>query len=302
MQVLCKHLHFLVLCQGKGYNLLMYKKVLAAVNEFTNSEVAAHYAIALSESSKAKLLLVFVATEGITKDRFKQAESALERLFMEAKGRGIEVESITEKGDPLKKLHDIVKKDNVDIVFNATRREDVSKRFFVRTLARELMLKLPCSVAMVRVVRMGKIHLKNILVPLKGHMTRIEERACFVAKLAQGFGSDVTLFYSTKPITSYFHGETFLKPSLRERHIPKDVELFTGCLDRYMINHEKRIEYGGISRAITIEAAYRRHDLIIMGASERSLLSSIIRGNPVEEVLRETPCDLIILRPRHEDQ
>jgi nucleotide-binding universal stress UspA family protein len=34
-----------------------------------------------------------------------------------------------------------------------------------------------------------------------------------------------------------------------------------------------------------------------MGASERSLLKSIIRGNPVEEVLRETPCNLIILRP-----
>jgi nucleotide-binding universal stress UspA family protein len=35
-----------------------------------------------------------------------------------------------------------------------------------------------------------------------------------------------------------------------------------------------------------------------MGASERSLLSSFIRGNPVENVLRETTCDLIILRPR----
>jgi len=38
-----------------------------------------------------------------------------------------------------------------------------------------------------------------------------------------------------------------------------------------------------------------------MGASERSLLSSILKGNPVEEVLRETPCDLIILKPRHEN-
>jgi hypothetical protein len=34
-----------------------------------------------------------------------------------------------------------------------------------------------------------------------------------------------------------------------------------------------------------------------MGASERSLLRSIISDNPVENVLRETPCNLIILRP-----
>ncbi|HDH02033.1 MAG TPA: hypothetical protein ENH17_02765 [Nitrospirae bacterium] len=54
-------------------------------------------------------------------------------------------------------------------------------------------------------------------------------------------------------------------------------------------------------RSITIEAASKRHDLIIMGASERSLPASILKGNPVEDVLRETPCNLIILKPRHED-
>lgn len=286
--------------QGNDYNLLMYKKVLAAVNEFTNSEVAAHYAVALSQACQAKLLLVFVAREGGNKDTFKQAESALERLRIEAEGRGIAVESITEKGDPLKKIHDIVKKDNIDIAFTATRREDVSKRFFVRTLARELMIKLPCSVAMTRVLRMGKPHPKNILVPLREHMTRLEERACFVAKLAQAFSAQVTLFHLHSPITSFLGGEIHLKPAEREERIPKDIENFTGCLKRYDIGHEKRTGYGAVSRAITIEAAHRRNDLIVLGASERSLFKSIMRGNPVEEVLGETPCNLIILRPKHE--
>jgi nucleotide-binding universal stress UspA family protein len=162
------------------------------------------------------------------------------------------------------------------------------------------MVKLPCSVAMVRVVRMGKIHPKNILVPLRGYMTNLEERACFVAKLAQGFESTVTLFHSPSPITSFFHGEIHLKPAQREERVPKDIEQFTECLNRYMILHERRTGYGGISRAITIEAAHRRNDLIVMGGSERSLLRSIISGNPVEDVLREAPCNLIILRPTHE--
>jgi nucleotide-binding universal stress UspA family protein len=278
----------------------MYRRVLAAVNEFINSESAAHYAIALSESCKSSLLLFFAAREGIDRDTFRRAESALARLFIDAESRGIEVESITEKGDPLKKIYDVVRKNNVDITFIATRREDVSRRFFVKTLSRELMLRLPCSVAMVRAVRIGKTHPRDILVPLRGEISHLEERAFFVARLAQSFGSGVTLFHSVRPITSFFHGEVVLRPSLRERHIPRDVGVFTGCLDRYMIRHEKHVEYGGASRTITIEAAYRRNDLIIMGASERSLLRRIIRGNPVEEVLRETPCDLIILRPRHE--
>jgi nucleotide-binding universal stress UspA family protein len=275
----------------------MYKRILAAVNEFTNSELAARYAIALAKSCEAKLSLVFVAEDGIDRDAFRNAESALGRLFIEAQNQGIEVESITEKGSPLKSISAIVKKAPVDIVFTATRREDVSKRFFQRTLARDFMLRLPCSVAMVRVVQMGKTYPKQILVPLKGRMTRLEERACFVARLAEAFGSSVTLFHLTSPITSFFHGEIQLPPSQREGEIPRDIEDFTECLHKYKISHEKKTGYGSVSRSITIEAAHRRDDLIVMGASERSLLRSIVSGNPVEQVLRETLCNLIILRP-----
>ncbi|MEW6067501.1 MAG: universal stress protein [Nitrospirota bacterium] len=277
----------------------MYKRILAAVNEFTNSEIAARYALSLAKSCQAGLSLVFVAGDRIEREVFRHAESALERLFIEAEEQGIAVESITEKGDPLKKILEIVNKNSIDIVFTATRREDIKKRFFVKTLAREFMVKLPCSVAMVRVVRMGRTHPKNILIPLRGRTKGLEERAYFVAKLAEGFGSTVTLFHSSRPITSFFHGEIHIKPAQREEHIPKDIEKFTEYLNKYTIPHEKRTGHGSVARAITIEAAHKRNDLIVMGASERSLLKSIISSNPVEEVLRETPCNLIILRPKH---
>jgi nucleotide-binding universal stress UspA family protein len=280
----------------------MYKRILAAVNEFTNSEIAARYAIALAKSCQARLSLIFVAENGIDMNTLRHAESALERLFVDAHSQGIEVESITENGDPFQEILAMVKKDHTDIVFVATRREDVTKRFFVKTLARDFMVRLPCSVAMVRVVRMGKTHPKNILVPFRGRMTNLEERAYFVAKLAQIFDSTVTLFHSPRPITSFFHGEIQLKPAQREKHIPKDVEEFMKYLDRYKIMHEKRTGHGSIARSITIEAAQKRNDLIIMGASERSLFRSIMSGNPVENVLRETPSNLIILKPRHEHQ
>jgi nucleotide-binding universal stress UspA family protein len=281
------------------YNGVMYKTILSAVNESTNSEITARYAIALAKSCKASLSLVFVAEDKLERPAFRQAESAIERLFIEAEKHHVEVKSIIDKGDPLKKIRDIVTQNSIELAFTSTRREDVSKRFFVRTRAREFMLKLPCSVAMVRIVHMGKIHPRNILVPLRGHMTHHEERACFVAKLAETFNAQVTLFHQHSPITSFFRGEVPLKPPDREDHMPKDIEEFIGCLKRYHIAHERRSGYGTLSGAITIEAAHRQHDLIVMGASERSLLRSIMSGNPVEEVLRETPCNLIILRPRH---
>jgi nucleotide-binding universal stress UspA family protein len=276
----------------------MYEKILAAVNEFTNSEVAARYAIALAKSCQAALSLIFVAEEKLNTEVFRRAEAALERLFLEAEKEDIAVESITERGDPFRKIINIVRKNRIDIVLAATRREDIEKRFFQKTLTREFMLKLPCSVSMVRVVRMGRVVPRNILVPVRDHMTRIEERSCFVAKLAEAFGSKVTLFHLSKPLTSYFHGEIQLSSSEREERIPKDMEKFTECLERYHIHHETRTRYGSIAREITIEAAHKRNDLIVIGASERGLVRSVVEGNPVETVLRETPCNLIVFKPR----
>lgn len=276
----------------------MYQRILAAVNEFTNSEAAARYAIALARSCGASLSLVYVASEKVDREAFGRAEKALERLFVEAGGQDVDVSSFTERGDPFEKIRDIVRKNRIDIVFAATRKEDVEKRFFLRTLGRKFMVSLPCAVSIVRVVRLGKIGPRNILVPIRGHMSRIEERAYFVSKLAEVFGSKVTLFHLIEPITRYFHGEVSLSPSQREERVPKDMARFAQCLHIYKIHHEEKTRYGKSAREITIEAAHRRNDLIVMGASERSILRSFISGNPVETVLRETPCDLIILRPK----
>jgi len=276
----------------------MYKRILAAVNEFSNSEISARYALTLARTVQAKLFLVFVSQDKIQKDKLRHAESALERLFILAGDSGVEVESSIERGEPVKKIYEFVKTNNIDIVFSATRREDMKKRYFVKTTARQLMIKLPCSVAMTRVVKMGGVHLKNILVPLRGRITDIEERAYLTAKLAEGFGSGVTIFHLHKPITSFFHGEMRLTPFEMAQRVPKDIKDFGEHLIRYGVTLERRTGHGSIARAITMEAAHKKNDLIVMGASERNLLNSIVKGNPVEQALRETPCNMIIFRAR----
>jgi len=129
-------------------------------------------------------------------------------------------------------------------------------------------------------------------------MTRLEERAGFVARLAEAFGASVTLFHAPRSLPSFFRGQRHLKPAEREAYVPKDIEKFIGSLEQVHIRHEKRLGRGAVATAITVEAALHRSDLIVMGASERSLVQSLIWGNPVEKVLRETPCNLIIFLPR----
>jgi len=276
----------------------MYKKVLAAVNEHLNSEVSARYALHLAKEAGARIYFCSIAGNGLGKKSFHHAEEAVKRLSHRAQELGVQADCILETGNPIEQIKKIVAAEGIDIAFAATRREDVEKRFYARTVSRRLSLALPCSVALVRVVHMGRVHPKNILVPLKARIDHIAERARFAAIMARAFDARLSLLHAARPLGRFFHGEVHLTPLEWETRLPHDIVRFIDELDRQGIAHDKKLTPGAAGLTITIEAAAKRHDLIIMGASERSLLNSLIRGNPVERVLRETICDLIILRPK----
>lgn len=276
----------------------MYRKVLSALNEHLNSEVAARYALALARVTGAKLHLAFIAEKGLSPSDISNAEEAIKRLFIEAGEAGIGVEAISETGDPVRKLSGIVKSEGIDLVFAATRREDLKKRFYAGTVARKLSVALPCSIALVRVVHFGRLRPAGILVPLKARIDHVEERAYFTAKMTEAFGSALYLLHAPKAISRFFHGDIHLTPLQWEKKLPKDISRFMEHLKRHEVAHIGKSVPGRASKAIAIEALAKRHDLIIMGASRRSLLSRLLKGNPVEEILSETPSDLIIFRPR----
>jgi nucleotide-binding universal stress UspA family protein len=280
----------------------MYNKILAAINEHFNSEVAARYALHLSKACGAKFYTCFIAEKTATRASFDKAEAAMKRLFMMAEKIGVPVESITETGDPVAEIRKIAVHEGIDLVFASTRREDTERRFFAGTIARRLSLVLPCSVALARVVHTGKIHPSSVLVPLKVNIGRIKEWAYFTSRMATAFNAKVHVFHVTKPITKFLHGDIHLTPVEWDKRIPSDIADFLDRLKKNGVAYESRLMPGAIGRSITIEAAVKRHDLIIMGASERSLFGSLFKHNPVENVLRETPCNLIVLKPRHEDK
>lgn len=278
----------------------MYKKILAAVNEHINSEASARYATELAKVTGSRIYFCTVADDSMSEAALRHAEEALNRVFNRANDADVKAKSIIVSGRPVEEIQKIVRSEEIDIVFAATRHEDLQKRFYEGTIARSLSVSLPCSVALVRVVNMGRINPHKILVPLKAGVNHIKERAYFTAKIAECCNAKVLVFHAAKPVTRFFHGEIHLTPYEWEKRRPKDISRFMEYLRKFETDHEGRLLPGKAARSITLEAAAKRHDLIIMGASERGLLTSLLKGNPVEEVLRETPCDLIILNPRHE--
>jgi len=276
----------------------MYRKVLAAVNEHVNSEVAARYAKHLARAAGAKLILCSVRQPGQTEASFELARDASKRLQHRARELNIDAECVFEEGDPVERIRAIVLAEGIDLVFTATRREDVRHRLTRRgTAAQRFLRGFPCSVALVRVVHMGRIHPREILVAIKKHIDHIPERSEFAALLAKAFEAKVHLFHVTRPVKKFFHGEMHLTPVEWEEKAPPDMMRFISHLDGFGVEHEKRLSPGKAGKSIAIEAASRRRDLIIMGASKRGLFDHLLRRAPVEEVLRETPCNLIILKP-----
>ena len=276
----------------------MYRTILAAVNEHVNSEVAGRYAKHLARAAKAKLILCSVREPGQSEASFERSRETARRLQHNARELGVEAACLFDTGDPVERIRAIVLTEGVDLVFTATRRADVKNRIIKGgTTARKLLPALPCSVALVRVVHLGRSHPVDILVALKKQIDHIPERAEFTALLAKAFKARVHLFHVTKPVSRFFHGETHLTPLEWEAQAPPDMSRFISHLDGFGVEHEKRLAPGTAGRNITIEAASRRRDLIIMGASERGVIDRLLHRAPMEEVLSETPCNLIILRP-----
>ena len=279
----------------------MYKKILVAINEHLNSEVAARYALYLSRACGAAFYTCFIAEKGAPEESIGLAQEAMTRLLVEAQKLEVGVHSITKTGRAVKEIDAVVRHEGIDIVFAATRRADIEKRFYAGTVARSLSLKLPCSVALVRVVHSGRIHPRKILVPVKARIDHVVERACFAGHMAKAFDSKIYVFHTPKAVKKFFRGEIHLTPTEWKERTTPDISRFMEYLEEHKIEHEGLLLPGRTARNITIEAFAKRHDLIVMGASERSLWATLLKGNPVEEVLREAPCDLIILKPRHED-
>jgi len=276
----------------------MYRNILAAINEHVNSEIAARYALSFAKQANARICFCTIGeNKGIAGKDFHMAEEAVKRLSSRARELGVPSDCIFKTGDPFVQLSEVSVAENIDLVFAATRHEDVEKRFYARTTAKRLLLSLPCSVALVRVVHMGRIHPQEILVPLKANINHISDRAEFTALLANAFGAKVHLFHVTKPMKKFFRGEIHLTPAEWAEKIPPDISSFIDHIDSHRVVYEKRLITGRTGRTIAIEAAVRRRDLIIMGASERGHLDFRLRGSPVEEVLRDTPCNLIIFKP-----
>ena len=278
----------------------MYKKILMAVDGSFNAEAAGRYAIAIASACRAKLYIVSIIPPKMHEKDIKGAEESVERIIEEARKHDLDVRPIIEEGAVVPVISEIVRREKIELAIAAARSEHVEQRFFVRTVSRELIRLLPCSVIIIRVVNPGKMaYPRDILVPIIGSEYDLSENVFLTSRLARYYKAKVIVLHLKRSITTLFKKGMIKDAAEGEAENIEETKSFIEHLKRFKVYPKTRVSYFiKASRAISMEAAAKRHDLIILGATKRSLISQLIRGNPVEEVLRRTPCDLMILKPK----
>ena len=261
---------------------MSYRKILAVINEHTGSTVAAHYALVLAAAGKSELVLYCAHDEGSDESAARHTERHIDHLFSEAQALDIAVTRISESGPLTRLLPFRIEAEGADLIFYPLTPGERYGADLQRHTAHHLLRTIRADLAVMRIMHMGKPHPRRILMPVGSAVSDREQRVRFVAALAKGFHSQVTLFHrlaaGKQDVPDDF---VTLRNGLRQQHLP--------VLERSGSGH--------IARAIALEAVSHHNDLILVGASERGTLRRLFFGNPAGDVMFQPPCNAILFRP-----
>ncbi len=270
----------------------MYLKILVAVNGSFNSEIASHHAVAIAATYNSELVVLAVDTGEIETEILS---SSVIRIVNRAKKYSVNARGIVRKGELIKTILATVYAEHADLLVTATRHSDY--RLFVRSTAQELMQKAPCSVIAVKPAGIAQEG-KSLLLPIERRQyVPIDEQIMLTAGLAKFYNLRVELLNVIEQRQWYeipwetlhkirSHGEESLMPilnALKEQGIEAEV--------RAVVTEKSK-------DAILKEVAFGRHSILIISASKVNIVKHAVAGNPVEQIVSGSRCDVLVWRPR----
>jgi nucleotide-binding universal stress UspA family protein len=180
-----------------------------------------------------------------------------------------------------------------------TRVRQRGRGFLSDTVSEQLLRDGRCQVLAVRVVQPGLLgRPRNFLVPVSGRPEGIRMGLPFLRLLVPD-AAEIEILLVHKLRQSHFVRITHAEASrliandqryvLRiEKALSHELNIPLGRLDQRVVLSDD------IPKEIIIQANKAKSQLIYMGASERSLRERSLYGNPIEQVLRNAPCDVAI--------
>lgn len=143
---------------------------------------------------------------------------------------------------------------------------------------------------------------RRILVPVSGNESD-ERLLSIVEKVAKRQNSSVTIVYVVEVQQSMPLDAELPNEIERGEQVLRDAEKFAiSCVDgkQSMISTEL-LQARSAGAAIVDEAIDRNADVIMMGATIRKKLGKVTTGETVDYVLKNAPCEVLVVRPAMAD-
>lgn len=273
--------------------------LLFAYDGSLNGDFVAHYAVRCAAASADKALRLVHVHEGDVRvgDRIQRIESEC-RLA----GVTLEVELVPQRGRAVAALIlERAERERSALLMAGTRLRPRNLAYLARTVSADLFAHAPCAVAALRVVHPGTLgHPERVLLPLAGHPRGASGALPLLGRLGAGLSHLHVLFVrqvshlrfrslnaaSAERLLAEGRGfvrrvEHELRRELSERHFAMDASVVVS---------------DDVPKEILVQAGRHRSRLICLGASERSMPQRLVYGNPIEQVLRDAPCDVAVVR------
>lgn len=269
-----------------------------------NADWVSHYAIRLaSHHPDRRLSLLHVDDSALARpeldDRIARIETECQRASVE-----LHVQIHRRRGSVADSIVRHVPRGPDSFLVCGTRARQKNLAFLAGTVSEELLGRAPFHVLAVRVVEPGLLGLpRRMLLPVSGRPHVLSRRLPFLGL----FGADIQrvhVLLVREVDRARFHRlhDSAVRRLLAEgqdyvRRVEQDLASGLGELDFHVDSSVSVSD--DVPKEIVIQANKHGSRLIFMGASERSLPERLFYGNPIEQVLRNAPCDVAICRGAH---
>lgn len=266
-----------------------------------NGDWVSHYAMRLALHHPSKTLhLLHVRDEAIP---IGELDEKIARIAEGCERLGVTLQSqiVPSAKGVLATIEEAVPTGPDAYLVCGTRVRAGSRGLLSGTVSQELLRNARRNVLAVRVLQPGLMGTpRELLLPVSGHPRGFQSGLPFLRLLA----ADVTavhLLYVQHVgrmryrLLSHDQAERLLEPGHAycrriERELEQQLELREAIVDAGVIVSDD------VPKEIVIYAGRVKSRLIYLGASERSLRQRILFGNPIEQVLRDAPCDVAVYR------
>ncbi|MBW2079663.1 MAG: universal stress protein [Deltaproteobacteria bacterium] len=268
--------------------------VIAALNGTLTSDTAAHYALRYCSVYRFDLHLLHVRNDT---DPIEPVMQSMKNIEMEALRMEIKVECALLEGQPLKALKAYVRKKPVDILFCST---PATRRFFLDSFSDKVTrIRIGCDVAVVRIASLESARRHSSLMLSIRDARLSVQKFVFFASLAKAYEIPAEVY--SVSVMSWAALAKLDRASIKEslRNINQRLGHYQKLAE--LADFKFRLKHSITTREnpqIVHHALRVRHDLVVVGGARLKFMAPFRGTQPIEQLMRQTPVNLIAYYPR----